>query len=436
MTWTSAFGKGCGVILQYIVDGLALTRISPNVLTFLGLLINTVAAILFGLANEHNYVRMFLYAGLVIIGAGIFDMVDGRVARQTDQVTVFGAFFDSVIDRYSDVVLFFGLLVFYARGNRFFYVVLAAFVMVTSLMVSYTRARAEALIGSCKVGFMERPERVVLIILGALFNRWGVMAPGPLGAGRVVHHHRHPPHQLYLSTNQDLSRQGQQPGPERGHSCRSSTAATQQRPRSRSRPSSRAPRLMMRTGPLPGRPVLLVHGGAWDIPDDQLEAHRRGVTRAVKAGYALLKEGGSSLDAVEAAVTLLEDDETFDAGRGSFLTRDGRVQLDALLMDGATLRVGAVACVERLRNPIQAARLVLERSPHLYFVGQGAEEFAREQGITLIENEELVLDRERQRLAEAQARERAGIPDQTFAGTQPPADSHDTVGAVAHRRRR
>jgi beta-aspartyl-peptidase (threonine type) len=128
----------------------------------------------------------------------------------------------------------------------------------------------------------------------------------------------------------------------------------------------------MRTAALyPGRPVLLVHGGAWDIPDDQLEAHRRGVTRAAKAGYALLREGGSSLDAVEAAITLLEDDETFDAGRGSFLTRDGRVQLDALLMDGATLRVGAVACVERLRNPIQAARLVLERSPHVYFVGRG-----------------------------------------------------------------
>jgi CDP-diacylglycerol--glycerol-3-phosphate 3-phosphatidyltransferase len=176
-TWTAAFGKACGVLLQRIVDGLALTRISPNVLTFLGLVINTAAAILFGWANEHNFVRLFLYAGLVIIGAGIFDMVDGRVARQTHQVTIFGAFFDSVIDRYSDVVLFFGLLVFYARGNRFFYVVLTAFVMVTSLMVSYTRARAEALIGSCKVGFMERPERVVLIILGALFNRWGVMAP-------------------------------------------------------------------------------------------------------------------------------------------------------------------------------------------------------------------------------------------------------------------
>jgi CDP-diacylglycerol--glycerol-3-phosphate 3-phosphatidyltransferase len=143
----------------------------------MGLVINTGAAVLFGFANEHNYVRMFLYAALVIIGAGIFDMVDGRVARQTDQVTVFGAFFDSVIDRYSDVALFFGLLVFYARGNRFFYVVLVAFVMVTSLMVSYTRARAEALIKSCKVGFMERPERIVLVILGALFAKWGVMAP-------------------------------------------------------------------------------------------------------------------------------------------------------------------------------------------------------------------------------------------------------------------
>src|SRR5271156_2372669 len=176
-SWTSAFGRACGVLLQAIVNGLALTRISPNALTFIGLIINTGAAVLFGFANEHNYVKMFLLAALVIIGAGIFDMVDGRVARQTDQVTVFGAFFDSVIDRYSDVALFFGLLVFYARGNRFFYVVLVAFVMVTSLMVSYTRARAEALIKSCKVGFMERPERIVLVILGALFAKWGVMAP-------------------------------------------------------------------------------------------------------------------------------------------------------------------------------------------------------------------------------------------------------------------
>ena len=177
MTWTSAFGKGSGWLLQKIVDGLALTRISPNALTFIGLLINIVAAIFFGYARGDHAVRYFVYAGLVIIGAGIFDMVDGRVARQTDQVSVFGAFFDSVIDRYSDVALFFGLLVYYARGNRLFYVGLVAFVMTASLMVSYTRARAEALIGSCKVGFMERPERVVLIILGALCNRWGVMAP-------------------------------------------------------------------------------------------------------------------------------------------------------------------------------------------------------------------------------------------------------------------
>ncbi len=177
MTWTSEFGRGSGWLLQKIVDGLALTKISPNALTFIGLLINIVAAIFFGFARGDHAVRYFVYAGLVIIGAGIFDMVDGRVARQTQQVSVFGAFFDSVMDRYSDVALFFGLLVYYARGNRFFYVVLVAFCMTASLMVSYTRARAEALIGTCKVGFMERPERIVLVILGALCNRWGVMAP-------------------------------------------------------------------------------------------------------------------------------------------------------------------------------------------------------------------------------------------------------------------
>jgi CDP-diacylglycerol--glycerol-3-phosphate 3-phosphatidyltransferase len=177
MSWTGAFGRGCRVLLHAIVHGLALTRISPNVLTFLGLVINIIAAILFGFANAQNYARMFLYAGLVIIGAGIFDMVDGRVARATNQVTTFGGFFDSVIDRYSDVALFFGLLVYYARANRFFYLVMVAFVMVSSVMVSYTRARAESLIGSCKVGFMERPERVVLVIIGALFARWGAMAP-------------------------------------------------------------------------------------------------------------------------------------------------------------------------------------------------------------------------------------------------------------------
>src|SRR5512146_2042359 len=174
MTWTSIVGRVCGNLLHRIVHGLALTRISPNVLTFIGLLINVGAAVLFGYANGENQQRLFLYAALVIIGAGIFDMVDGRVARATGQVTQFGGFFDSVIDRYSDVALYFGLLVYYARANRFFYVVLTALVMVTSLMISYTRARAECLIPKCKVGFMERPERIVLVIIGALFNR---MAP-------------------------------------------------------------------------------------------------------------------------------------------------------------------------------------------------------------------------------------------------------------------
>ncbi|MFB3813930.1 MAG: CDP-alcohol phosphatidyltransferase family protein [Terriglobales bacterium] len=174
MTWTSIVGKACGAVLHEIVHGLALTRISPNVLTFIGLVINIGAGVLFGFASADNQPRMFFYAGLVIIGAGVFDMVDGRVARATGQVTTFGAFFDSVIDRYSDVALFFGLLVYYARANRFFYVVIVAFVMTSSVMVSYTRARAESLTGHCKVGFMERPERIVLVIIGALFNR---MAP-------------------------------------------------------------------------------------------------------------------------------------------------------------------------------------------------------------------------------------------------------------------
>ena len=177
MSWTGQFGRGSGWLLQKIVNGLAISRISPNALTFIGLLINISAALFFGFARANNAVRYFFIAGLIIIGAGIFDMVDGRVARQTGQVSVFGAFFDSVIDRYSDVAIFFGLLVFYARGNRLFYVGLVAFVMTASVMVSYTRARAEALIGQCKVGFMERPERIVCVILGALFNRWGTMAP-------------------------------------------------------------------------------------------------------------------------------------------------------------------------------------------------------------------------------------------------------------------
>jgi CDP-diacylglycerol--glycerol-3-phosphate 3-phosphatidyltransferase len=164
MTFTRAIGMGSNRIIRLIVRGLALSKIHPNVLTFLGLVINMAAAALLAVGR-------FRLAGAVIIGAGLFDMVDGRVARETNRVTRFGGFFDSVLDRYSDLALLVGLLVWYGSINRPFYVVLTAIAMTGSVMVSYTRARAENTIPTCKVGFMERPERVVLVIIGALFLR-------------------------------------------------------------------------------------------------------------------------------------------------------------------------------------------------------------------------------------------------------------------------
>jgi CDP-diacylglycerol--glycerol-3-phosphate 3-phosphatidyltransferase len=167
MTITSAIGNTCNWLLVRIVRVLAISKIHPNALTFIGLVINGIAAYLLGTGK-------FFYAGMVIIGAGLFDMVDGRVARETNQVTRFGGFFDSVIDRYSDLVLLMGLLVYYSNSNRNLYVVLTAIVMAASIMISYTRARSENFLDKCKVGFMERPERIVLLIIGALFNK---MAP-------------------------------------------------------------------------------------------------------------------------------------------------------------------------------------------------------------------------------------------------------------------
>src|ERR1700688_937309 len=128
------------------------------------------------------------------------------------------------------------------------------------------------------------------------------------------------------------------------------------------------------------------------------EAHLNGVRMAAAAGWRTLESGGSALDAVEEAVVVLEDDETFDAGRGSFLNRDGKVQLDAFIMDGATLRGGGVGCVERVRNPVRASRKILSDSPHVYFVAEGAERFAAEHGIALCRNEDLVIPREVERL--------------------------------------
>src|SRR5271170_2140021 len=167
MTYTRGIGIVFGKVIHWIVRGLALSKIHPNVLTFLGLVINAVAATMLAAGQ-------FRWGGVVIIGAGLFDMVDGRVARETNRVTRFGGFFDSVLDRYSDLALLVGLLVWYGSINRPSYVVLTALAMTGSVMVSYVRARAENTIPQCKVGFMERPERVVLLIIGALFDR---MAP-------------------------------------------------------------------------------------------------------------------------------------------------------------------------------------------------------------------------------------------------------------------
>lgn len=182
---------------------------------------------------------------------------------------------------------------------------------------------------------------------------------------------------------------------------------------------------------VPTNPVLVVHGGAWAIPDDMVEAHVSGVRNAAAAGWRVLERGGSALDAVEEAVVVMEDDETFDAGRGSFLNRDGKVQLDAFIMDGATLRGGGVGCVERLPHPVRAARKILSDSPHVYFVAEGAERFAAEHGIALCRNQDLVIPREVERLRAYQAQDSTHGNDLFASEISRDMLSHDTVGAVA-----
>jgi phosphatidylglycerophosphate synthase len=164
---TRKIGETLKHALDAVVMAFAASGINPNFLTFIGFSINLLAAYLFA----YGYFR---WAGATIILAGVFDMTDGRVARLANRVTPFGGFYDSVMDRYSDLCLLIGLLIYYGRINRYFYVSLVAVAMIGAVMTSYTRARAENLIPSCKVGFLERPERVVMIIIGALANR---MAP-------------------------------------------------------------------------------------------------------------------------------------------------------------------------------------------------------------------------------------------------------------------
>jgi len=143
------------------------------------------------------------------------------------------------------------------------------------------------------------------------------------------------------------------------------------------------------------KPSLIVHGGAWDIPDEIVGACKSGCDRALAAGWSILSSGGSALDAVEAAVTVLEDDPVFDAGYGSHLNLDGRIECDAIIMDGTTLRAGSIAAVQRIRNPITLARKVLESCPHMMLVAGGAERFAEQQSFPLCDPEELVTEAER-----------------------------------------
>ena len=162
--FSDAIGRGGKFLLNGIVRFLSRFRVNPNILTFTGVLISFWGAWEFGYGA-------FFYAGFIVILSGLFDMLDGEVARVTRSETAFGAFYDSVIDRYSDVILLQGLVVYYARKQMLGYVVLVGVVSLGAVLTSYSRARAESLIPSCKVGFMERPEGIVLLIIGALANR-------------------------------------------------------------------------------------------------------------------------------------------------------------------------------------------------------------------------------------------------------------------------
>lgn len=165
----ASIGRGAGRIISAMVQGLARRRINPNVLTVIGVSINVLSGLLFGFGH-------FFWAGVVLIVANLFDMLDGAVARKTGQVTRFGGFLDSTFDRISDMAAFVGLMVFYARDTEYhstLNVLLAGLAMVGSVLVSYASARAESLIPKCDVGFLRRPERVVLLIIGGLSTHPG-----------------------------------------------------------------------------------------------------------------------------------------------------------------------------------------------------------------------------------------------------------------------
>jgi CDP-diacylglycerol--glycerol-3-phosphate 3-phosphatidyltransferase len=168
MTFTGAIGTVCMFPLRAIIRLCVVLRIHPNLLTLTGVVINFLAAWQFSQGR-------FTAAGLIMLVANIFDFIDGKVAEETNQASRFGGFWDSVMDRFSDLSLFIGVMYLYSQLGRTDYVMVAAFAMMFSVMTSYTRARAESMISKCKVGFMERPERIVLVMIGAFTNRMGAV---------------------------------------------------------------------------------------------------------------------------------------------------------------------------------------------------------------------------------------------------------------------
>jgi CDP-diacylglycerol--glycerol-3-phosphate 3-phosphatidyltransferase len=164
MTFTGLIGRICLYPLELIIRTCVRLRVHPNTLTFIGVLINVAAAWALALGR-------FVIAGVIMVIANIFDYIDGKVAVELNAVSAFGGFWDSVIDRFSDIALFIGLIYLYSSLRRTDYVMITALAMMFAIMTSYTRARAESLIAKCKVGFMERPERIVLFMIGAFTNR-------------------------------------------------------------------------------------------------------------------------------------------------------------------------------------------------------------------------------------------------------------------------
>src|SRR5947207_5525104 len=164
MTVTGAIGAVCMFPLRAIINTSVALGIHPNVLTLIGVLINVAAG--FALAQDH-----FLLAGVIMIVANIFDFIDGKVAFITGTQSAFGAFWDSTLDRFSDLALFTGLIWLYSKLGRRDYVLITTLTLIFAIMTSYARARAECLVEKCKVGFMERPERIVLFWIGAFTNR-------------------------------------------------------------------------------------------------------------------------------------------------------------------------------------------------------------------------------------------------------------------------